>query len=466
TPDAVVYSFSPGSPLPATAATPAPPNGAATPPSIAAGVVKVTVTDGHNSISSTDDKVLAQEPPITNLDNATPTEGALETISAQPSAGGLSQFEPSTGIPGAGMYFNFAGCAGQTITSGYGFAPDTNKQPADLTVLTNAPYATCNGDAVAHFFIAPDAGQTADCTATTPSNCIAFDKPIGHIVTKLAVAVITPNPVGPGGVIAVVGTGFGTDGSARLDDTQLTPVIPWSDHYLLEFRVPKDLGPHTLFLHRTQQGADGEFDAGTVTIKIGAPLGPVGLPFGLLFPGGPLSFVPGHLGVPPGAHNATTGNQLKLTLASTKADAGSDVKYTVAIVVNGKPQANTPVTLTVVSSPGADTKIRPASGKTDATGKLTGVVHLSSQLGTTIVLARSGTYSDEASVLSQKPKNQSVLPFIDLSGNPLVVWLSLATVALIALGVIVNLNVLRRFLWAMTFGRLIRRLRAKPTPIA
>jgi hypothetical protein len=52
---------------------------------------------------------------------------------------------------------------------------------------------------------------------------------------------------------------------------------------------------------------------------------------------------------------------------------------------------------------------------------------------------------------------------IKVTGNPLVVWMSVATAILVALGVLVNLEVLRRYLWAITGARLIARWRSPRT---
>jgi hypothetical protein len=82
-----------------------------------------------------------------------------------------------------------------------------------------------------------------------------------------------------------------------------------------------------------------------------------------------------------------------------------------------------------------------------------------------LLMARSGIYSDEAHVLGVTLTSASGLnlPFglgLNVSGNPLVVWLSVACVLLVALGILVNVDVLRRTLWDVTFGKLIARLRA------
>jgi hypothetical protein len=82
-----------------------------------------------------------------------------------------------------------------------------------------------------------------------------------------------------------------------------------------------------------------------------------------------------------------------------------------------------------------------------------------------LLLARSGIYSDEAHVLGVTLTSASGadLPFglgLNVSGNPLVILLSVACALLIAVGILVNVEVLRRSFWDVTFGKLIARLRS------
>ncbi|MBV8195351.1 MAG: hypothetical protein JOY80_07465, partial [Candidatus Dormibacteraeota bacterium] len=467
-PQQLVFDFSAAQPLPAQpaqAATPPSPTNpsgtSAQAPNIASGAVVVasrdTSGDWHLSNEGTNPQPqLVQEPLPSSVDNQFPHE--LDPVNLQEPSGGLSQFEAGSVVSGGSVLSRFDGCPdvpGGVALSSVAAEPDIQKQPTDLDLIARVPYEYCNGTAGFRFWFGGDATKPAYCLESPPpgqqANCISFDVPGAKTIdVQPEVSQVDPNPVGPGGVVLVDGSGFGDSGSAAIDGTPLTSLIHWNDK-LLEFQVPKQTGTFTVNIHRDNTPADTRFQ---LTIQTGAPGSPLHFPYSI-YTGGPVSFVPGHLGAPPGGARSSGGTALKLSLASTKADAGSDVKYTVSLVLAGRPLADAPVTFTVVTSPGPDTKLRPASGKTNAQGKLTGVLHLSSVLGTTILLARSGTYSDEAAVLGQKPVAKSNLPFglnIDLSGNPLIAWLAIATVLLILLGIIVNLEVLRRFLWSITFG--------------
>src|SRR5207237_10069827 len=93
-------------------------------------------------------------------------------------------------------------------------------------------------------------------------------------------------------------------------------------------------------------------------------------------------------------------------------------------------------------------------------GRFHSVVHVIRLDGDHLLRARSGEYSDEVHVLGQTASTGSSvkLPFgnINVSGNPLVVWLSVACFALILLGIVVNINVMRRFIWSFTGAKLLR----------
>jgi len=94
---------------------------------------------------------------------------------------------------------------------------------------------------------------------------------------------------------------------------------------------------------------------------------------------------------------------------------------------------------------------------------------LSASAGDHLLLARSGIYSDEIHVLGAPPAVKSGADnptlgldqlHITVSGNPLVIWLSVACAALVLLGVLVNIEVIVGAVWGLTFARLIFLLRS------
>jgi hypothetical protein len=322
--------------------------------------------------------------------------------------------------------------------------------------------------------------QPAHAPAPDPVKCalITITQTAGTIDVNFQVTSIAPNPIAPGGTLQIIGSGFGTSGTGDIAGVN-TPVTFWSDH-LIYVVVPTTAKTGMLNLCRSS-GDQKCFSTVTEFVEPGAATGPTGLGS---YGGGPrpgpggspgsgsLPHVSGfHAGGPMdrSGNQSTPHHELTLAVGQPRGAPGADIDFTVTLVVEGKPVAGAPVAMAVLSAPGPDAKVTPGAGATDASGNLRGVLHLSGKAGDHLLLAQSGIYSDEVHVVGQTPAAGTTLPFglgnlnIFTAGNPLVVWLSLATAALIALGVVVNLNVLRRFAWGMTVGRLIARLR-RPRP--
>ena len=86
---------------------------------------------------------------------------------------------------------------------------------------------------------------------------------------------------------------------------------------------------------------------------------------------------------------------LTLRAPESTAQAGRTVPFTVSLQSFGHPVTGAPVQLLIVYEPGTDGAITPAAATTDANGEVHGLVRLSRTPGEMIILARSGTYSDE-----------------------------------------------------------------------
>jgi hypothetical protein len=157
--------------------------------------------------------------------------------------------------------------------------------------------------------------------------------------------------------------------------------------------------------------------------------------------------------------------ELVLSFSSTQAATGSDDAFTATLQLDGRPISGAPVALSLLSAPDSDAKVKLVQSVTDAHGQVHGTLHLSGKPGDHLLLARSGIYSDEAHVIGVTLTSASGLnlPFglgLNVSGNPLVIWLSVACALLVAIGILVNIDVLRRSFWAVTFGKLVARLRS------
>jgi hypothetical protein len=165
----------------------------------------------------------------------------------------------------------------------------------------------------------------------------------------------------------------------------------------------------------------------------------------------------------------TTLDHLTISMAHTQLAPGSADNFTVTLTAAGRPVSGVPVLMSILSAPGQDAAVTPESGITDAAGSFHGVLHLSQTAGDHLLLASSGLYSDEATIAGRIQQTAiggliGNLPFgiggWTIAGNPVVLWLAAATVAMVVFGVVLNVKGLRRFFWSLTLGRFFNRRRA------
>ena len=122
-----------------------------------------------------------------------------------------------------------------------------------------------------------------------------------------------------------------------------------------------------------------------------------------------------------------------------------------------KPIAKARVVVRLASSPGKDARLIRKSGKSSARGIFRGTLRLSRKPGRYVLVARAGRFTARLRLVSR--------PFravAHLATNPILAWVALATIGLVLLGIFVNLEVLRRVTWSLTFGRLRRRAARSP----
>ncbi|MHB8507435.1 MAG: IPT/TIG domain-containing protein [Candidatus Dormibacteria bacterium] len=89
---------------------------------------------------------------------------------------------------------------------------------------------------------------------------------------------------------------------------------------------------------------------------------------------------------------------LTVTLDPHSVDAGGTASVTVLLKLNGKPVQGAEVKLSMAATPGDDFSFTPDSGTTDADGVFKSTVRVSKTAGDTVVLAQSGTFTDEDAV--------------------------------------------------------------------
>jgi hypothetical protein len=471
-------------------------------PATASGAVFVLFRDSlgnitPSNVTGTRTYNLIQQP-IAQMQNASPIEGSAESAAGH-------AFAPfgAGGLPGANVVATYGGC-GQTVAAAV---------ISDNTLTMPGPNVYCNG-VTQLAFTAP---AFTDPSVASPPN-VSFTEPAGYVNVAWWPTSWGPHTVARGGTVTLSGSGFGPSGSARIGGTN-APITAWSDH-LIAFTVPCIASSAELMLTRAADntlhdngfltvlsGCDGGTPPPTPTPTGGGGSTPTPTPTPCCGGGGGSSPTPapgggnsgGGSGSNPGSAvpvssfaglvglleinrsglsfggmigSAIAGGanpkDLVLAFTSTQAATASDDAFTATLQLNGHPVTGAPLTLALLSAPDRDAKLKLGQTVTDAHGQVHGTLHLSGKPGDHLLLARSGIYSDEARVLGVTLTSASGvnLPFgfgLNISGNPLVIWLSLACALLVALGVLVNVEVLRRTIWDVTIGKLIVRLRA-PRP--
>jgi hypothetical protein len=222
---------------------------------------------------------------------------------------------------------------------------------------------------------------------------------------------ITPTHATQGSLVEIMGTTFGTQQGSVSAGGQAATVTLWGDEQVLVNLPNLPAGPATVTM--TVPGAPSALTIG-VTIDPGATPGPGGSgsgsgsgsssssgasPAPLITPNPSGPIVSPGASVPFDKPKQSGPVQLNLSTPSDNAAPGSDVTFTVTLAAFDKPLVGAPVELVMVVEPGTDASITPSTGVSDATGKLTGTIHLSKTAGDHIVLARSGQYSDEIRVV-------------------------------------------------------------------
>lgn len=465
------------------------------------GPVSVQLTDTLGNVAGSNTNYHFLELPAAALSQSQPREGDSETVTGY----GLN----SGGDPLAlsGSYTGCPASPGAISMAAY--------VASDTQLSVPVPPAYCDG-LVSINVLSPHYDSAAGASDDAP---ISTSVPAGWIDVRPVVTGVSPTTVSPGGYIDVQGSGFGPYGSARVNGVGAGAA--WSDSEVIvqapnttsgQLVLTRTTGDHASFVaanitmaQQSSTGTGGSSSGGSSgnsssSSSSGSPgtsssssggqgtSGPGVTPafpvpgFNISggFSGSPAAFTLPYGAVPPAKSGAPrellsaeqAQNSLTISTASTEGQVGSDLAVVVTLVELGKPVASAPVSLSLVSAPGSDAAVKPSTGVTDDKGQFHGKLHLSRLAGDHLVLGRSGVYSDEVHVLAQAAVVGSSikLPFgnINITGNPLVVWLSVACFALILLGIIVNLNVMRRFLWSVTGGKLIHlrlgRKRPRVTP--
>jgi hypothetical protein len=442
-------------------------------PAEASGAVSVAETDVLGNVGTSNANYDFIQTPSASLLAPTPVEGSVEPVSGAD----FAPFLPAAqgGLPGADVLgaYNFCSAANQWFAGAV---------QSDSALQLSAPTAYCDGELELLFLAPYDSSTPMDCSAASTSpayNCVAVPVAAGDVDVYFYISSVNPTPLSTvpvGTPIVIQGSGFGASGDAAI--AGIGAAVHWSDTKITVY-VPTGALSGVLFVQRTT--GDHEL-VGIGTYYIGKPGSGVvpptptptgGSPTGVVSPPvGPGYGMAGHPGrvVGPAAPTAKSAAQDDLTLlfGRTTAPPGATVHFVVYLSANGKPVSGAPVVVKLISAPGTDATLSPASGLTNAAGKFAGVLHLSKTPGQHLVVAQSGMYSDEVTVLGSAAQQGTVginLPFglgplnVAANGSPVVVWLSAITGALLLFGVLVSINVVRRAIWSFTGRPMIKRFR-------
>jgi hypothetical protein len=252
------------------------------------------------------------------------------------------------------------------------------------TVTLTAPAHFCQGAVTLHLSAFTDSER--DATS-------AYPLPGGTLDTAMVAVGLSTAHAAPGERVTASGSGFGRGGAARLGGRPVPST--WFDRAVEITPVPDSVSGELELVR-----SDGRrLDAGHLSVDPPPPHPPAPPHTGPAPAGGriPPTPPPSRSPVPPPA-TPSPRPALALRPAHTTAEPGHDVAFTVSLTSGGAPLVGTPVDLGLVRAPGGDASVTPALGLTDAEGRVSGLLHLSSQPGDHVVRARAGQYSDRVTV--------------------------------------------------------------------
>jgi hypothetical protein len=333
---------------------------------------------------------------------------------------------------------------GDAVTiSGSGFGPGGGRVSLGSTAL---PVRSWSPTSVV---VTIADGAVSGALALTPGGANLAPAAAPTITVLPRLTGVNPAHAGPGGVLEVLGTGFGSRPGVVSIGGKPAQITLWGEHQIV-VSVPAGAAPGASTLTVTVPGAPGPVSIGLVVDAVPAAASSAQPGRGLIAPsaGGPvITTKPVPFSKPPKAASPV---DLGLSAVRATADPGSEVPLTVTLTAFGKPVAGSEVTLLMVVEPGSDAVITPDHGVTDDHGQLHGVLRLSRRAGDHIVLARSGIYSDEIRVVGRAITAASLVRDNSassggLAGLPrnLILFLLYSVAVLFGLGFAINLATLR-----------------------
>ena len=401
-----------------------------TAPPGAIGRVLVTDVDQQGRSTSSNDNVVFVTVPQVGLQHATPLVNTAMEVYGE----GFSAFADTSpaGVPGAAVTAVFPSCQGGR------FIPV--QLVNDTTLRLAAPPHYCVSLLTLHFSAPSDTSRPASCAApprSPSSDCIDVAVPLGVVDPAFFVSSLSPaagSAVSPGTVITAAGSGFGASGAAFLGGRPAP--ARWTDN-AVAVMVPQGGVSGPLVLQRATGDA-------------------LAVPVGLYSVAGG--------GTASGTARTAAAVAVVLTPVERSAPPGARIDLNAGFVIDGRPVSGAPATLTMRSAPGGDAALSSAC-TTDARGSCDAVIRLSSTPGRHVIAVRVGIYSGTTVLTGERPPVLlgGHLPLglsglhIDTSGSPVVVWLSLVAILVLAFAALVLAAVVLAGLLRVAVSRLRRR---------
>jgi IPT/TIG domain len=300
--------------------------------------------------------------------------------------------------------------AGDTVTiNGAGFGPNAG------TVTLGGTALGIKGWSPTSIAVTIPAAATGGDLTVTPQGTAPSTLPNGLVILHLGA--LRPANGAAGSTIGITGRGFGSQkGSVTIAGVN-APVQLWGDGTIavvvpsiprfaggggddhITVNVPGAASPLTAAFH---------IDPGAASTPGNTPGSTPGDPTGTAAPNTSTpGFIPPsgdgplvQIGPVPFHKTPKVAGPVDLAIKSDRSSGnpGVNIPFTVSLTAFGNPVVGAPVDLLLVVVPGGDASISPAKGVTDASGRVSGVLHLSKRAGDHIILARSGQYSDEIKV--------------------------------------------------------------------
>jgi egghead protein (zeste-white 4 protein) len=249
----------------------------------------------------------------------------------------------------------------------------------------------------------PDGASTGPLTVRPAANAAP---PAVTFHVPPSILSVTPSTGGPGTLIAIRGTGFGSRTGHVVFGLREAEVSVWTDHLVIVLG-PRGVADGATTVQVATAGPSPETASTSAFTYSAAAAAAATNPAGLVTPGvngkpvistGPLNFTP-----PP--QNGPV--VISFDIAKNVPPRG-DVPYKVTVSAFGTPVKDLKVKVEIALEPGADASITNGTTSTDANGQVHGFIHTSTVPGSYLLLATAGPYQNEVEISSRNVSSSSI----------------------------------------------------------